>query len=94
MNRVRVRRRRDGLTQQQLADHVGVSRQTIVAIEHGDYAPSVVLALRIARVLDTTVEDLYGEVADSGGPQRGGARDDDRRRDTDDSRPTTRPNSR
>ncbi len=48
------------LTQAELAKTVDVSRQTIVSIEGGDYAPSVYLALRIAEVLGTTVEDLFG----------------------------------
>lgn len=47
------------LSQQQLADKVGVSRQTIVSIERGDYAPSVKLALLLASVLHTTVEELF-----------------------------------
>ena len=47
------------LSQQQVADLVSVSRQTIVAIERGDYSPSVKLALLLARKLDTTVEDLF-----------------------------------
>lgn len=45
--------------QAQLAAEVGVSRQTIIAIERGDYSPSVYLALRAARALDTTVEALF-----------------------------------
>ena len=47
------------LSQQQVADMVSVSRQTIVAIEKGDYSPSVKLALLLAQKLDTTVEDLF-----------------------------------
>jgi putative transcriptional regulator len=47
------------LSQQQLADLVGVSRQTIVSIERGDYAPSVKLALLLAGKLGTTVEELF-----------------------------------
>lgn len=58
---VRAHRREHGLSQAALADAVGVSRQTVIAIEQGDYAPSVYLALRVARVLGTTVEDLFGE---------------------------------
>lgn len=57
--RVRSRRKSAGLTQAQLAAQVEVSRQTIVAIERGDYSPGVYLALRIARRLDTTVESLF-----------------------------------
>ena len=47
------------LSQQQLADIVNVSRQTIVSIEKGDYAPSVKLALILAENLNTTVENLF-----------------------------------
>ena len=55
----RYRFQRGELTQQQVADLVSVSRQTIVAIERGDYSPSVKLALRLARKLNVTVEDLF-----------------------------------
>ena len=48
-----------GLTQAQLAQAAGVSRQTIISIERGDYAPSVYLALRIASTLSVTVEDIF-----------------------------------
>ena len=47
------------MTQQQLADLVGVSRQTIFSIEKSRYNPSVGLALRLARALDLQVEDLF-----------------------------------
>jgi putative transcriptional regulator len=47
------------LSQQQLADMVGVSRQTIVSIERGDYAPSVKLAMLLAEKLETKVEELF-----------------------------------
>ena len=47
------------LTQQQLAETVNVSRQTIASIEGGDYSPSVKLALLLAKKLDTTVEELF-----------------------------------
>ncbi len=50
---------RGELSQQQLADRVGVSRQTIISIERGDYAPSVKLALLLATTLDAKVEDLF-----------------------------------
>lgn len=57
---VRVRRKEVGLTQQQLAEAVAVSRQTVISLETGDYAPSVYLALRVAKALETTVEQLWG----------------------------------
>lgn len=56
---VKQLRKNRGLTQAELAHAVSVSRQTIIAIERGDYAPSVYLALRTAQVLDTTVETLF-----------------------------------
>ena len=59
VNPVRVRRRERRVTQAELAAAVGVSRQTVVAIEKGDYAPSVYVAIRIARALDSTVEGLF-----------------------------------
>lgn len=58
---VRVREHRQALrlTQQQLAERAGVSRQTLVAIEAGRLTPSVAVALRLARALGCTVEDLF-----------------------------------
>jgi putative transcriptional regulator len=47
------------LTQQQLAEMVGVSRQTIVSIEKGRYNPTVGLALSLSRVLSVSVEELF-----------------------------------
>ena len=47
------------LTQQKLAEAVGVTRQTIIAIEKGSFNPSVRLALKIARVLNARVEELF-----------------------------------
>jgi putative transcriptional regulator len=49
----------DELTQQQLADKVGVTRQTIVAIENGKYSPTLELAFRIARVFKTPLEEVF-----------------------------------
>lgn len=47
------------LSQQQLADQVGVSRQTINAIEKGDYNPSINLCISICKVLGKTLDDLF-----------------------------------
>ncbi len=58
-NRLKVFRVMKDLTQEELAELVGVSRQTIIAIEKGKYNPSVHLALKLARVLDTTVEEIF-----------------------------------
>ena len=48
-----------GLTQQELADLVGVSRQTIMQLERNRYNPSMLLAYSIAKVFDVTIEDLF-----------------------------------
>ncbi len=59
-NRIRRLRFDHGeMTQQQLADKAGVTRQTIIAIEAGKYAPSLPLAFRIARAFGATVEDVF-----------------------------------
>lgn len=47
------------MTQKELADKVGVTRQTIVAIENAKYSPSLELAFRIAYVLDTPLEEVF-----------------------------------
>lgn len=58
-NRVREIRRARRTTQAELATAVGVSRQTVISIEGGAYAPSVLLALRIADALDAPVDHLF-----------------------------------
>ena len=50
-----------GLSQQALADALGVSRQTITAIEKGDYNPTIKLCIGICRVLGLTLNDLFWE---------------------------------
>lgn len=52
-------RARAGLSQQELADRLGVSRQTINAIEKGDYNPTIRLCVGICRVLGVTLNDLF-----------------------------------
>ena len=49
----------EGMTQQVLADQVGVTRQTVVALEGGAYTPSLALALRISHLFDKTVEEIF-----------------------------------
>ena len=49
----------DGMTQQVLADQVGVTRQTVVALEGGAYTPSLALALRVSHLFDKTVEEVF-----------------------------------
>jgi putative transcriptional regulator len=58
-NRVRVGRAERNLSQGELAQAAGVSRQTISSIETGQYTPSALLAFRIARVLDMPVDQLF-----------------------------------
>lgn len=58
-NSVRQRRQASGLTQEALAARCLVSRQTIIALEKGNYEPSLGLALRLATALGATVEDLF-----------------------------------
>lgn len=58
-NRVRQHRLLGGMTQQELADRVDVTRQTILSIERRKYTPSVALALCLAQALDVTVEALF-----------------------------------
>jgi putative transcriptional regulator len=55
----RLRFHHDEMTQQELADRVGVTRQTIVAIEAAKYSPSLELAFRIARVFGLTIEEVF-----------------------------------
>ena len=50
-----------GLTQQDLADKLGVSRQTIISIEKGDYNPTINLCIEICRALDKTLDELFWE---------------------------------
>ncbi|TSB48420.1 helix-turn-helix transcriptional regulator [Alkalicoccobacillus porphyridii] len=58
-NRVRELRARHDYTQADLAEKIGATRQTVGMIEKADYAPSVVLALRIAAVFRVSLEDVF-----------------------------------
>lgn len=58
-NNIRIARAEVRMTQQQLADAVDVSRQTINAIESGKFVPSTVLALKIARTFEKQVEEIF-----------------------------------
>jgi putative transcriptional regulator len=55
----KLRFNHDEMTQQQLAEQAGVTRQTIIAIEGGKYTPSLELAFRIARVFDVPLEHVF-----------------------------------
>jgi len=57
-NKVYELRTKKGVTQEEVAQAVGVSRQTIIALEKGNYVPSVLLAMKIARYFNTSVEAL------------------------------------
>jgi putative transcriptional regulator len=55
----RLRFDHDEMTQEELAQRAGVTRQTIIALEAGKYVPSLVLAFRIARVFGVTIEEVF-----------------------------------
>ena len=59
-NKLKVQRAMHDLTQQQLAEALGIARQTVYAIESQQYNPSVLLSLRIARFFKVPVEDIFG----------------------------------
>jgi putative transcriptional regulator len=58
-NRLKDLRKERNWTQADLADHVGVSRQTINAIEKGKFDPSLPLAFRLARLFDLRIEEIF-----------------------------------
>jgi putative transcriptional regulator len=58
-NRLEDMRNRMGWTQQELADQVEVSRQTIISLENGRYNPSILLAFRLARLFQVKIEDIF-----------------------------------
>lgn len=59
LNHLKEYRAKIGVNQQQMGELVGVSRQTISQIERGDYSPSVTLALKIAKVFEVPVENIF-----------------------------------
>ena len=58
-NRVQEFRRQSGTTQEELAQATGVTRQTVIAIEKGNYTPSVLLAIKIAKFFRRNVETIF-----------------------------------
>ncbi|MCD5382309.1 MAG: helix-turn-helix transcriptional regulator [Candidatus Pacebacteria bacterium] len=58
-NSVREHRQKKGVTQEDVAQAVGVSRQTIIAVERGNYIPSVLLALKLSTYFALSVEELF-----------------------------------
>ena len=63
-NRLKEFRAKIDVNQQEMGRLVGVSRQTISQIERGDYSPSVTLALKIAKIFNAKVEDIFDYVED------------------------------
>ncbi len=58
-NRIEEGRKAQGMTQQQLAALLGVSRQTIISLESGKYNPSILLAHKIAQTFGVRIEDIF-----------------------------------
>lgn len=63
-NRLKEYRAKLNINQQDMGSMIGVSRQTISLIERGDYSPSVTLALKIAKVFEVRVEDIFSYTED------------------------------
>ena len=74
-NRIRALRGERGWSQGELASRLGVSRQTVNAIETGRYDPSLPLAFRVARLFDRRIEDIFRDRAE--GDRADGAREED-----------------
>ncbi|EHY93391.1 MULTISPECIES: helix-turn-helix transcriptional regulator [Staphylococcus] len=58
-NKIKVYRKRTGVSQENLSEKLGVSRQTINAIENDKYDPSLSLAFKLAKLFDVTVDELF-----------------------------------
>jgi len=69
VNHLKQHRARMDLTQEELAERVGVRRQTILAIEKGHYVPSTLLALLLAAELEMNVDELFELTREEGDPQ-------------------------
>lgn len=59
LNNVKALRKEKGLTQSQLAERVSVSRRTIISLEKSNYTPSLLLAFRIAQILEVSIEEAF-----------------------------------
>lgn len=70
-NRVREYREERGLSQAALGEAIGVTRQTVIAIEQGRYSPSLESAFRLSRLFGVGVEDVFGWSPDHSGDARG-----------------------
>ena len=58
-NKLEEKKKKKGIKQEELADAMGVSRQTISSLENGRYNPSVILAIKLARYFRLSVEDIF-----------------------------------
>ncbi|MHC1784344.1 MAG: helix-turn-helix transcriptional regulator [Anaerolineaceae bacterium] len=58
-NKIESLRGQLGWTQQELADQVGVSRQTIISLENGRYNPSILLAFRLSKIFNLSIESIF-----------------------------------
>ena len=58
-NSVYALRTKNGMTQEELAEKAGITRQTVISIEKGNYTPSVLLAIKLALVFEVPVEDVF-----------------------------------
>ncbi len=58
-NRVKELRKENKMTQQQLADTLGITARTVISLEKGDYNPSVLLAYKISEVFNVYIEDVF-----------------------------------
>ena len=65
-NRIEEIRKKHGMNQEELADALEVSRQTIGSLENGRYNPSIILAFKIARYFDMSIEEIFLYEEDSG----------------------------
>ncbi|MGO1543590.1 MAG: helix-turn-helix transcriptional regulator [Gulosibacter sp.] len=58
-NTIRATREQTGMTQAELAKQIGVTRQTLIAIEQGKYSPTLELAFKVARVFNRSIDDIF-----------------------------------
>ena len=68
-NRLKVLRAENDWTQAELADRIGVARQTIVALEKGKYSPSLELAFRLSKLFGRPVEEIFDPESVDGKPE-------------------------
>ena len=64
-NTIRATREAAGMTQAEVARHIGVTRQTLIAIEQGKYSPSLELAFQLSRLFGMTIDDLFESPTDA-----------------------------